>query len=99
MITKILTTLPDWEITGLYRITVVLVARFKTVTLSIHVNQCSSFVPTPVVCDPPCENGACVANDTCNCADGYEGERCTDRSEFATSLISSDIASVRHCIV
>ena len=69
------------------RIQVLLVARFKSVTLSIHVNQCSSFVPTPVVCDPPCENGACVANDTCNCADGYEGERCTDRSEFATSLV------------
>jgi len=69
------------------RIKVLLVARFKSVTLSIHVNQCSSFVPTPVVCDPPCENGACVANDTCNCADGYEGERCTDQGEFATSLV------------
>ena len=69
------------------RIKVLLVARFKSVTLSIHVNQCSSFVPTPVVCDPPCENGACVANDTCNCADGYERERCTDRGEFATSLV------------
>ena len=69
------------------RIKVLLVARFKSVTLSIHVNQCSSFVPTPVECDPPCENGACVANDTCNCADGYEGERCTDQGEFATSLV------------
>ena len=69
------------------RIKVLLVARFKSVTLSIHVNQCSSFVPTSVVCDPPCENGACVANDTCNCADGYEGERCTDRGEFATSSV------------
>ena len=69
------------------RIKVLLVARFKSVTLSIHVNQCSSFAPTPVVCDPPCENGACVANDTCNCADGYEGERCTDQGEFATSLV------------
>ena len=80
------------------RIKVLLVARFKSVTLSIHVNQCYSFVPTPVVCDPPCENGACVANDTCNCADGYEGERCTDQGEFATSsvLINSDIA---YCMV
>lgn len=31
-----------------------------------------------VVCDPPCENGICVANDTCNCTIGYEGERCSD---------------------
>ena len=30
------------------------------------------------MCSPPCENGACVANDTCNCAAGYQGERCTD---------------------
>ena len=36
-----------------------------------------SFLP-PVVCNPPCENGACIANDTCNCAAGYQGERCTN---------------------
>ena len=29
-----------------------------------------------VVCNPPCENGACVANDTCSCSAGYEGVRC-----------------------
>ena len=32
-----------------------------------------------VVCDPPCVNGACVANDTCNCATGFQGERCTEQ--------------------
>jgi len=30
-----------------------------------------------VICDPPCENGACVANDTCNCQDGYMGDTCS----------------------
>ena len=32
-----------------------------------------------VVCDPACENGACVANDTCKCSEGYEGEQCTEK--------------------
>ena len=36
----------------------------------------------PVVCDPLCENGVCVANDTCNCAAGYQGERCTEQGRF-----------------
>ena len=31
-----------------------------------------------VVCDPPCENGTCVSNDTCSCSTGFEGERCTE---------------------
>ena len=31
-----------------------------------------------VICDPPCVQGACVANDTCNCAEAYEGPRCTE---------------------
>ena len=31
-----------------------------------------------VICEPPCVQGACVANDTCNCVEGYIGERCTE---------------------
>ena len=31
-----------------------------------------------VICDPPCAHGACVANNTCNCAKGYSGARCTE---------------------
>ena len=31
-----------------------------------------------VVCDPRCVQGACVANDTCNCTEGYTGQRCTE---------------------
>ena len=31
-----------------------------------------------VICDPPCAHGACVANNTCNCAEGYSGARCTE---------------------
>ena len=34
-----------------------------------------------VVCAPPCENGACVANNTCSCAAGYEGALCNERSK------------------
>lgn len=43
-----------------------------------------------VVCDPPCVNGACVANDTCNCATGFQGERCTEQGTLvhAAQVIS-----------
>ena len=30
-----------------------------------------------VVCDPPCDNGVCVANDTCQCPSGYSGPSCS----------------------
>jgi hypothetical protein len=30
----------------------------------------------PVVCDPPCENGACIATNTCMCTQGYIGDTC-----------------------
>ena len=29
-----------------------------------------------VECDPPCVNGACVANNTCRCSVGYTGSLC-----------------------
>ena len=35
-----------------------------------------------VVCNPPCENGACVANDTCSCSAGYEGVRCNETGKY-----------------
>ena len=35
-----------------------------------------------VVCSEPCVNGACVANDTCNCAEGYTGSTCDVQSKF-----------------
>ena len=31
-----------------------------------------------VVCDPPCENGVCVSNDTCSCSEGYTGDTCDE---------------------
>ena len=31
-----------------------------------------------VVCDPPCENGVCVQNDTCSCSEGFIGATCSD---------------------
>lgn len=39
-----------------------------------------------VVCDPPCENGACVSNNTCSCATGFEGEQCTEAGNISQSL-------------
>jgi len=30
-----------------------------------------------VVCDPLCQNGVCLSNNTCQCSDGFQGERCT----------------------
>ena len=30
-----------------------------------------------VVCNPPCENGACVATDSCLCTEGYIGNTCS----------------------
>ena len=29
-----------------------------------------------VVCDPPCEQGTCIGNNTCNCMAGFSGN-CT----------------------
>lgn len=31
-----------------------------------------------VICEPPCENGACVDNNTCTCSDGYIGPTCSE---------------------
>ena len=40
------------------------------ILLSTHVSL------TAVECDPPCRNGACVANNTCHCSVGYSGPQC-----------------------
>ena len=42
-----------------------------------------------VTCDPPCVQGACVANDTCNCAEGYTGERCTEPGMYEYLLFGA----------
>ena len=39
-----------------------------------------------VVCNPPCENGACVANDTCSCSAGYEGVRCNETGMYIVAV-------------
>ena len=45
----------------------------------MHVLKSYSFLLYDVVvCDPPCENGACIGNNTCNCAAGFSGERCNE---------------------
>ena len=40
-----------------------------------------------VVCDPPCVQGACIANDTCNCAEGYTGQRCTEPGTITYKIL------------
>ena len=37
-----------------------------------------------VVCNRPCENGACVANDTCACSEGFIGNTCDEIGEPQT---------------
>lgn len=39
-------------------------------------------IDSTVVCDPPCDNGVCVDNDTCHCAAGYEGDLCTEEGTY-----------------
>ena len=43
------------------------------------------------MCDPPCDNGACIANDTCKCAEGYTGKSCSEigRSQIIFVLLDS----------
>ena len=42
-----------------------------------------------VFCDPPCENGPCVANDTCSCPIGYRGDLCEEKGTYCNSVIFS----------
>ena len=39
-------------------------------------NEFDVFCIIAVTCHPPCENGACVATNTCVCTDGYIGDTC-----------------------
>ena len=39
-----------------------------------------------VICIPPCVNGDCVANDTCNCAVGFTGALCETASTYKIQL-------------
>ena len=56
------------------------------------------------MCDPPCENGVCVSNDTCSCSEGYMGDICNEfvASECAENLCENGgtctrIATVSVC--
>ena len=42
-----------------------------------------------VTCDPTCVQGACVANDTCNCAEGYTGESCAEPGTYEYLLFGA----------
>lgn len=47
----------------------------STLSASIEFDQIVE-LSAAVSCEPPCENGACVANDVCSCSEGYVGPRC-----------------------
>ena len=51
-----------------------------------NIYKCMNF--SIVTCDPPCVQGACVANNTCNCAEGYTGERCTEPGMHIVVLLA-----------
>ena len=58
-------------------------------TLKVIHSRIEGYFLAVVVCDPPCENGICVANDTCNCTTGYEGDRCTEPTEKSMFIYTS----------
>ena len=39
-------------------------------------HECILFYCVTVVCNPPCQNGGCVDNNTCRCSEGYIGCTC-----------------------
>ena len=43
----------------------------------------NEIISTVVICNPSCVNGACIANDTCQCGMGYTGQICTEPGEPA----------------
>ena len=48
-----------------------------------------------VVCNPPCQNGACVDSNTCCCSEGYIGHTC-DIVGKNTNLLQSNSVYVNH---
>ena len=60
--------------------------------ISVHAIHCASMHASyvlcvspflaAVVCDPPCDNGVCVANDTCQCPSGYSGPTCSQPGTY-----------------
>ena len=69
------------------------------VTRIIIINLVSLFIPFQVVCDPPCDNGACIANDTCNCAQGYTGETCSEIGRSQTVWFNKRLQLNAMCAV
>ena len=49
-----------------------------------------------VVCDPPCENGICIANDTCNCTIGYEGDQCAEPTKKSMFTLQQALFTMFH---
>ncbi len=47
---------------------------------TLVISPSSDFITHAVICDPPCDKGVCVDTNSCSCAVGYSGERCTERS-------------------
>ncbi|XP_064398468.1 sushi domain-containing protein 2-like isoform X2 [Halichondria panicea] len=54
----------------------------------------------PIVCDPPCVNGACVQNNNCSCNEGYEGDTCDVSvvSACDTNICENNGVCVKHVL-
>ena len=44
------------------------------------------------MCLPLCENGACVATNTCLCTDGYIGDSCSTAGTTVTVYVASHLS-------
>ena len=56
-------------------------AHYPNIKLRIRLYDCL------VVCDPPCENGVCIAKDTCACGIGFSGRYCTELGMGASHYV------------
>jgi hypothetical protein len=50
----------------------------STLTGSQELNDTAILGVIKVECNPPCQNGACIASNTCSCNPGYNGSLCNN---------------------
>lgn len=63
------------------------ICAYEPQQLAIH-----CFMAYAAICDPPCEHGVCVANNSCNCAPGYSGSLCSEAGgciKLAVNVLAS----------
>ena len=72
----------------------------KGLLSSFHAPFTPSLPPSlpAVVCEPACQNGACIANNTCQCSTGYSGTQC-DRIDNPGSCDLNPCANGESCAI